>query len=125
MNILSGCTKIRFDSIINHASYANIFNYKYKFDNKKRNLLSIYDHKILSILELPIDNEWWFWVDDDVFFTDYNKSFDSFFAQKIEKILIHQFSLFFGSLTKNAKNHKYGLRNPPKRTLIYDNALNV
>ena len=77
MNILSGCTQIRFDSIINHASYAKIFNYKYKFDNKKRNLLSIYDHKILSILELPIDNEWWFWVDDDVFFTDYNSSFDS------------------------------------------------
>ena len=77
MNILSGCTQIRFNSILNHASYAKIFNYKYKFDNKRRNLLSVYDHKILSILELPIDNEWWFWVDDDVFFTDYNRSFNS------------------------------------------------
>ena len=77
MNILSGCTQIRFNSIINHATYAKIFNYKYKFDSEKRNLSSVFDHKILSILELPIDNEWWFWIDDDAFFTDYNKPFNS------------------------------------------------
>tara|TARA_B100001175_G_scaffold287849_1_gene270588 strand:+ start:154 stop:849 length:696 start_codon:yes stop_codon:yes gene_type:complete len=76
MNILSGCTQIRFNSIINHASYAKIFDYKYKFDSEKRNLSSVFDHKILSILELPIDNEWWFWIDDDAFFTDY-KPFNS------------------------------------------------
>lgn len=88
MNILSGCTHLRFNSIINHASYAKIFNYKYKFDGEKRNLLSIYDHKILSILELPIDNEWWFWIDDDAFFTNFRKPFSSLNLNFDQKIMI-------------------------------------
>ena len=88
MNILSGCTHIRFNSIINHASYAKTFNYKYKFDGEKRNLLSVYDHKILSILELPIDNEWWFWIDDDAFFTNFDRPFSSLNLNFDEKIMI-------------------------------------
>lgn len=68
MNILSGCTKSRFESEVNHRAYANLHGYNYLFDSKARELQSPYDHKMYAILDQPIDNEWCFWMDDDAFF---------------------------------------------------------
>ena len=68
MNIISGCTKIRFESETNHRAYAQVHGYHYEFDSKERDLKSPYDHKVYAILDQPIDNEWCFWMDDDAFF---------------------------------------------------------
>lgn len=75
MNILSGCTKLRFNSHINHATYAMRHGYRYRFDITPRPLSSVFDHKIHAILECPIDDEWWFWIDDDAFFTQFDTPF--------------------------------------------------
>ena len=76
VNIISGCNHIRFESHINHAVYANHYGYKYIFDDRKRPLKSVYDHKLHAILDIPIDDQWWFWIDDDAFFINFN-SFSS------------------------------------------------
>jgi hypothetical protein len=68
MNIISGSYPKRFESNINHKAYTEIHGYKYVFDNNNYKVESAYDHKEMSILNLPIDNEWWMWIDDDAFF---------------------------------------------------------
>lgn len=70
--ILSGCTRLRFNSHINHAAYAARHGYGYRFDITPRPLSSVFDHKIHSILDCPIDDRWWFWMDDDAFFTQFD-----------------------------------------------------
>lgn len=75
MNILSGCTRLRFNSHINHACYAARHGYRYKFDATPRPLNSVFDHKIHSILDCPVDDAWWFWLDDDAFFTSFETPF--------------------------------------------------
>jgi hypothetical protein len=77
MKIISGSTHLRFNSRLNHACYANLHNYTYIFDTTPRPLASVYDHKLLSILNLPVDNEWWFWIDDDAFFTQFPRPLES------------------------------------------------
>lgn len=77
MNILSGCNKLRFHSKINHEVYTNIHNYNYINDGKKRKLKSKFDHKIHAILDIPVDDQWWFWIDDDAFFTNFDLSIES------------------------------------------------
>jgi hypothetical protein len=72
MNIISGSFPKRFNSNINHELYSKEHGYKYVFDNNNYNLESVYDHKLMSILSLPVDNEWWMWVDDDAFFMQMN-----------------------------------------------------
>lgn len=72
MKIISGSTHLRFNSRLNHACYAYLHDYTYVFDVTPRPLTSVYDHKLLSILNLPIDNEWCFWIDDDAFFTQFS-----------------------------------------------------
>ena len=76
MKILSGSTHLRFNSRLNHACYANLHGCFYSFDTTPRPLASVYDHKLLSILNLPIDNDWWFWIDDDAFFTQFSRALD-------------------------------------------------
>jgi hypothetical protein len=68
MNIISGSYPKRFNSNINHKAYAKMHGYKYVFDDSNYNVKSVYDHKIMSILNLSIDNQWWMWIDDDAFF---------------------------------------------------------
>jgi hypothetical protein len=68
MNIISGSFPKRFSSDINHRHYAEQHGYKYIFDDNKYDIQSVFDHKQKSILSLPIDNEWWMWIDDDAFF---------------------------------------------------------
>jgi hypothetical protein len=68
MNIISGSYPKRFESSVNHKAYAQKHGYKYVFDENNYNVESAYDHKEMSILNLPIDNEWWMWIDDDAFF---------------------------------------------------------
>lgn len=75
MNILSGCNKLRFHSRINHEVYCQLHNYRYVNDGKKRELKNKFDHKIGAILDIPIDNKWWFWLDDDAFFTNFETKF--------------------------------------------------
>jgi hypothetical protein len=77
MKIVSGCTKFRFNSHINHASYAAAHGYGYRFDVTPRKVSSVFDHKIHSILDCPIDGDWWFWIDDDAFFTQLHRPFES------------------------------------------------
>ncbi|HVE51999.1 MAG TPA: hypothetical protein VNB23_01305 [Ramlibacter sp.] len=72
MNILSGCTRLRFNSHINHACYAARHGYGYRFDITPRPLASVYDHKLHAILDCPVDGRWWFWIDDDAFFTRFD-----------------------------------------------------
>jgi hypothetical protein len=74
MNIISGSFPKRFKSDINHTLYANNHGYKYVFNGVKYDIESVYDHKLMSILSLPVDNEWWMWVDDDAFFMQINKA---------------------------------------------------
>jgi hypothetical protein len=61
--------------------------HKYRFDITPRPLSSVFDHKIHSILDCPIDDEWWFWMDDDAFFTSFDTPFSelgiSFDSSKI------------------------------------------
>jgi hypothetical protein len=76
MNIISGSFPKRFKSDINHKTYAKYHNYKYVFDDNKYNIQSVYDHKLMSILSLPIDNKWWMWIDDDAFFMQLDKTID-------------------------------------------------
>jgi len=78
VNIISGCTKTRFESEANHRSYAAVHGYGYEFDSKPRQLKSPYDHKMYAILDQPIDNEWCFWVDDDAFFMQLDIPLESF-----------------------------------------------
>jgi galactosyl transferase GMA12/MNN10 family len=78
VNILSGCTKSRFESELNHRAYANRHGYNYLFDSKPRDLKSPYDHKMYAILDQPIDNEWCFWMDDDAFFMQMDTPLESF-----------------------------------------------
>jgi len=78
VKVISGCTKVRFDSQINHRQYCDRWRYEYAWDEKPRELKSPYDHKLYSLLDLPIDNKWWFWVDDDAFFTQIDTPLDSF-----------------------------------------------
>jgi hypothetical protein len=73
MKILSGCTRLRFNSHVNHATYAMRHGYDYRFDITPRPLSSVFDHKIHAILDCPIDGDWWFWIDDDAFFTQFDK----------------------------------------------------
>lgn len=68
MDILSGSTIKRFESEANHRTYAEKHGYKYFFDAKQRELISVYDHKMYAILEQPVDDSWCFWMDDDAFF---------------------------------------------------------
>ena len=75
VNILSGCTKLRFNSHLNHACYAAKHGYGYRFDITPRKLASVFDHKIFSILDCPIDGNWYFWIDDDAFFTQFDRPF--------------------------------------------------
>lgn len=88
MNILSGCNKLRFRSITNHRAYSDKHGYNYKYDGKKRTLNSKYDHKIYAILDLPIDNKWWFWIDDDAFFTNFEQGFDDLNLSFDNKLMI-------------------------------------
>jgi hypothetical protein len=46
--------------------------YGYRFDLTPRPLSSVFDHKIHAILDCPIDGDWWFWIDDDAFFTQFD-----------------------------------------------------
>lgn len=45
MSILSGCTRLRFFSHINHACYAATHGYRYRFDLTPRAVDSVFDHK--------------------------------------------------------------------------------
>jgi hypothetical protein len=72
MNIVSGSYPKRFISDINHKAYAKAHNYRYIYDSTNYNLKSVYDHKLMSILNLEVDNEWWMWIDDDAFFMQMN-----------------------------------------------------
>jgi hypothetical protein len=72
MNIVSGSYPKRFISDINHKAYAKAHNYRYIYDSTNYNLKSVYDHKLVSILNLEVDNEWWMWIDDDAFFMQMN-----------------------------------------------------
>jgi hypothetical protein len=74
-NIVSGATHRRFNSHINHAAYANRFDYGYHFDMKPRTLATLYDHKLYSILDCPVDGSWHFWLDDDTFFCQFDRPF--------------------------------------------------
>lgn len=87
-SILSGCDKLRFQSKVNHKAYADHYGYTYKYDDKKRQLKSKFDHKIYAILDLPVDNKWWFWIDDDAFFTKFNQSFEQLNLSFDNKLLI-------------------------------------
>lgn len=73
MKIISGASRLRFNSRLNHAGYAHLHNYGYVFDSTPRPLTSVYDHKLLAILDLPVDDDWWFWIDDDAFFTQFSR----------------------------------------------------
>jgi hypothetical protein len=75
-NIISGSYPKRFESSLNHKLYADKQNYKYVCDNSKYEISSVYDHKLMSITNLPIDDEWWMWIDDDAFFMQPNKPID-------------------------------------------------
>jgi hypothetical protein len=72
MNILSGCDHIRFDSHLNHAVYASMMRYQYFFIGSSRPGVRGYDHKLTLLSELPVDDQWWFWLDDDAFFTSFS-----------------------------------------------------
>jgi hypothetical protein len=78
VKVISGCTKVRFESQINHRQYCQRWGYEYIWDEKPRELKSPYDHKLYALLDLPIDNNWWFWVDDDAFFTQIDTPLEKF-----------------------------------------------
>ena len=83
MNIISGSFPKRFNSDINHKAYAKQHGYKYVFDDNKYDIESVYDHKQKSILNLPIDNEWWMWIDDDAFFMQIEVSIEAMPENKL------------------------------------------
>lgn len=89
VSVISGCTKVRFASQENHRHYCARHNYTYIWDQKERDIKSPYDHKLRALLDLPIDNKWWFWVDDDAFFTQMQTPLQTFLnglPRKIEMV---------------------------------------
>ena len=63
--------------MVNHQAYCNVRNYKYIFDRKQRKTIkSKFDHKLHAILDLDVDDQWWFWIDDDAFFTNFEKKLE-------------------------------------------------
>jgi len=79
VSVISGCTQVRFQSQKNHKMYCDRWGYEYIWDEKPREIKSPYDHKIHALLDLPVDDRWWFWVDDDAFFTQMDTPLESFF----------------------------------------------
>jgi hypothetical protein len=77
--VISGSTQERFASQLNHKLYCEN-KYDYVFDVKPRPLSSPYDHKLFSILDLPIDDQWWFWIDDDAFFMQAQRPLEELIA---------------------------------------------
>lgn len=77
MKIISGSSRLRFNSRLNHAGFAHLHNYRYVFDSTPRPLESVYDHKLLAILDLPVDGDRWFWIDDDAFFTQFSRPLEA------------------------------------------------
>lgn len=78
MKVISGCTTVRFESQINHRQYCKRWGYEYVWDETPRDLKSAYDHKLHALLDIPLDNSWCFWIDDDAFFMQLDTSLESF-----------------------------------------------
>jgi hypothetical protein len=78
MRIVSGSTKVRFNSRKNHEIYARKWNYDYVYYDKIRQYNSIYDHKFDAFLSLPDDGQWNFWIDDDAFFINMDIPLENF-----------------------------------------------
>ena len=78
MRIISGSTKVRFNSKSNHEVYADKWSYEYIYYDKTRLYKAVYDHKFDAFLSVPDDGEWNFWIDDDAFFTNMDIPLESF-----------------------------------------------
>jgi hypothetical protein len=82
--VLSGSTKLRFNSVVNHKAYADEWGYGYHFDlSPIRELASPFFTKIEILLGQlkPNGPEWVFWIDDDAYFTDFSKPLHSFLSE--------------------------------------------
>lgn len=87
LGVISGHTKIAFNSRTNHETYCNRHGYQYVFDSTPRNPNSGFDHKLHAILSLPIDEHfWWFWLDDDAFFMQLEKPLHDFLDEDRSEI---------------------------------------
>ena len=75
---LSGSDHLRSPTMTNHTAYANHHGYRYIFDIvPKSNRTNTYHHRLLSISEYLVVDDWLFWIDDDAAFTQLDRSFES------------------------------------------------
>lgn len=89
VKVISGSTVGRFQSRVNHEAYCSKWGYEYVDDDKARKLESVYDHKLSAISDLPIDNKWCFWLDNDAFHKQFEKQ-----LQPLIKVAYGNFELF-------------------------------
>jgi len=71
--IVSGGTRLRLPSPVNHKVYADIHHLDYRLEcGSNGRLKNPYYFKLDVIARLLPDYEWVFWIDDDAFFTDFS-----------------------------------------------------
>jgi galactosyl transferase GMA12/MNN10 family len=77
--MISGCTKKRLFSEINHAYYAANHSYDYNFDvGPYAELQNAYFLKLLAVERVIANYDWVFWLDDDAFITDFSIRLEHF-----------------------------------------------
>jgi hypothetical protein len=76
--ILSGSTRLRYPTLLNHRVYADRHGYRYRFDiSPRRNIANPFFHKLKAIADALQDCEWLFWIDDDAAFTQIDTAFET------------------------------------------------
>lgn len=70
--ITSGGDEVRLRSYVNHRIYAHLHGFDYRLEcGVDRGIKSKFDFKVAIIRRLLPKYDWLVWVDDDVFFTDF------------------------------------------------------
>jgi hypothetical protein len=98
--IVSGTTNRRFRSDINHRIYADLHGYDYVFDTGPVSTLqNAYFLKIQAMQRVLHQYDWVFWIDDDAFFTNFDRRLESF----VEGIQRESFLLICQGLVLNRR----------------------
>jgi len=123
--IISGGDSYRYNAHVNHKKYADLQNINYKFyisDNLKNPFFT----KCYAILEsFEQGYDYVLWVDDDVFFIDYNWNCISIFQENKEDIVVTQGRTNKKSGTTLFNNGIMFIRNTKKTQELFESIPNV
>lgn len=75
--VVSGTSRLRYATHVNHAAYCQRHAYDYHFDiTPKANLQKLFFHKVPAIKKYLAFYDWVFWIDDDAAFMQHDVSFE-------------------------------------------------